>query len=456
MPSKKKLGDYIDKWHIKKSDWKGREKLQVLGVSNTEGITTTSHKKSKDLSNYLVVEPDTFAYNPYRINVGSIGLTPQNTFGLVSPAYTVFKVIEKKVIPELLLDYLKSFEGLQQINKYARGTVRKALRYDDLCKIEVNFPEYEKQKIIFEKKLLVEQQSRLLLDEIQSQKVLVTQLKQSILQEAIQGKLTREWREENPELINGENSVEALLKNIKAEKARLIKEKKIKKEKSLTPITEEEIPFELPVEWVWCRLGNLSIASDAGKSLTCVDRKVAGDEWGILKVSATSGIVFRPEENKFFASFLKLKPKYAVKKGDFILSRANTQELVGNSVIVEDSKYNLLLSDKTVRFHFTNDVNKNYINISNKSSFLREYFINNCTGSSPSMKNLSRLTINEGLLPLPPLEEQKAIVAKVEALMEKCSALEQQIIQSEAHAQMLMQAVLKEAFEGEKKTMEPV
>src|SRR5690606_23562365 len=117
MPNKKKLGDYIDKWHIKKSEWHGREKLQVLGVSNVEGITITSHKKSKDLSNYLVVEPNAFAYNPYRINVGSIGLTPKDTFGLVSPAYTVFKVKENKLIPELLLDYLKSFDVLQQINK---------------------------------------------------------------------------------------------------------------------------------------------------------------------------------------------------------------------------------------------------------------------------------------------------------------------------------------------------
>src|SRR5690606_28484572 len=240
MAKGKTLGEYIEKWHVKKADWKGEHELEVLGVSNVEGITTTSHVKSQDLSGYLVIEPNTFAYNPYRINVGSGGLTPNNVFGVVSPAYIVFKVREGKLIPELLLEFLKSFDGLQQINKYARGTVRKALRFDDLCKIEVNFPDYNEQKNIFEKKLIVGKKSDELETEIQTQKQLLTQLKQSILQEAMQGKLTVDWREQNP---NTEPASE-LLKRIKAEKAQLIKDKKIKKEKPLPPITAEEIPFE--------------------------------------------------------------------------------------------------------------------------------------------------------------------------------------------------------------------
>ena len=151
-----KLGKFIEKWHVKRDDWRGSKKLKVLGVSNVDGITATSHKKSKDLSKYLVIEPNCFVYNPYRINVGSIGLTSKESYGLVSPAYTVFKVKENRLIPELLLGFLKSFDGLQQINKYARGTVRKALRYDDLCEIKVNFPSYDEQKKIFKKKLSIE------------------------------------------------------------------------------------------------------------------------------------------------------------------------------------------------------------------------------------------------------------------------------------------------------------
>jgi len=69
--------------------------------------------------------------------------------------------------------------------------------------------------------------------------------------EIIQGKLTAEWREQNP---NTEPAAE-LLKRIKAEREKIVKEKKVKKEKLLPPITENEIPFELPEGWGWCRLG---------------------------------------------------------------------------------------------------------------------------------------------------------------------------------------------------------
>ena len=133
-----KLGQLIRKTHVKFCDFDGDKNLEVLGVSNIEGITRTTHKKSADLSNYLVIKSNSFAYNPYRINVGSIGLTPSAITGIVSPAYIVFQADEEKLIPEVLLDFLKSDEGLRQINRLASGTVRKALRYDDLC--EIDFP----------------------------------------------------------------------------------------------------------------------------------------------------------------------------------------------------------------------------------------------------------------------------------------------------------------------------
>ena len=82
----------------------------------------------------------------------------------------------------------------------------------------------------------------------------IDRLKEAILQLAVQGKLTKQWREDNPDV----ESASVLLERIKEEKAKLIKEKKIKKEKPLPEITAEEIPFELPEGWVWCRIGEAS------------------------------------------------------------------------------------------------------------------------------------------------------------------------------------------------------
>ncbi|MGA3281872.1 MAG: restriction endonuclease subunit S [Smithella sp.] len=82
-------------------------------------------------------------------------------------------------------------------------------------------------------------------------------LRQAILQEAIEGKLTAGWRKKNQKLISGENHASKLLEKIKAEKERLIKEGKIRKDKSLSPIADDEKKNALPEGWVWCRLGEI-------------------------------------------------------------------------------------------------------------------------------------------------------------------------------------------------------
>ena len=85
--------------------------------------------------------------------------------------------------------------------------------------------------------------------------MIAEKLRKSILQAAIQGKLT--------EQLSDDGDARELLAEIKAEKARLVKEGKIKKEKPLPEIAEEEIPFDIPEKWCWVRLGDLSIESFA-------------------------------------------------------------------------------------------------------------------------------------------------------------------------------------------------
>jgi type I restriction enzyme S subunit len=441
MAKSQKLGDFIEKCQIAKIDWKGSQKLEVLGVSNVDGITKTAHKKSKDLGKYLVIEPNYFAYNPYRINVGSIGLTPTETFGLVSPAYVVFKVKKDKLIPELLLDYLKSFHGLQQINKYARGTVRKALRYDDLCKIDVNFPEFEKQKSIFKKKLIIEKENNNLIKEINSQKNLLTQLKQSILQEAIQGKLTKEWREQNPTT----EPASELLKRIKAEKAQLIKEKKIKKEKPLPTITKEEIPFELPEGWVWTKLND--ICSKTGSGSTPRGGQSAYTELGIpfIRSQNVYDEGLRMNVIAFISETVHEKMKGTkVQSEDLLLNI--TGGSIGRCCIVPKEFKTGNINQHVAIIRTVNTFNGYFIHKVICSPYFQNMIIEVQTGAG--REGLPKNKMDNILIAFPPLEEQKEIVKKVEILMQQCQELEQEIQTSEVNAQMLMQAVLKEAFES--------
>ena len=111
-------------------------------------------------------------------------------------------------------------------------------------------------------------------------KTAVKKLRESILQLAVQGKLTSSWREGNPELVSGGHAATVLLEKIKAEKAQLVKDKKIKKEKPLPKIGEDEIPYELPEGWVWCRLGD--IAEKLGAGSTPLGGKSAYVDDGIM------------------------------------------------------------------------------------------------------------------------------------------------------------------------------
>jgi type I restriction enzyme S subunit len=163
----------------------------------------------------------------------------------------------------------------------ARGAVRKALRYDDLCEIEFPSIGYDQQLEILKNKIEFNKGHGRLESETTHQQTLLGKLKQAILQEAIQGKLTADWRTANP---NVEPASE-LLQRIQAEKARLIAEKKIRKEKPLPQITPEEIPFEIPDGWVAARLGDIACVVRGGSPRPAGDPRFYGGTIPFLKVA---------------------------------------------------------------------------------------------------------------------------------------------------------------------------
>ena len=134
--------------------------------------------------------------------------------------------------------------------------------------IEFHFPPIDRQEYFLKKIRETDDALNLLKYEQDSQSNYISQLRQAILQEAIEGKLTAKWRKQNPELISGENHASKLLEKIKAKKERLIKEGKIKKDKPLPPISDDEKPFDLPKGWEWCQPSILGQFSGGGTPST--------------------------------------------------------------------------------------------------------------------------------------------------------------------------------------------
>jgi len=267
----------------------------------------------------------------------------------------------------------------------------------------------------------------------------VDRLKQTILQLAVMGKLVPQNPADEPA---GE-----LLKKIGKEKARLAKEGKIKKQNILPEIEQDEKVFDLPTGWIWTRLGDSAIRSEAGWSPNCNSTPREGVNWGVLKVSAVTWGSFNEEENKALPSGLKPRPEYEIMPGDFLISRANTSDLVARAVVVpKDVSPHLMMSDKTIRFVFSQYVSVDFINLVNSSSFSRVYYSRVAGGTSGSMKNVSREQIRSLIIALPPLAEQQLIVAKVDELFGICDALKKRIREAQGIQIDLANAVVEGAL----------
>jgi type I restriction enzyme S subunit len=255
------------------------------------------------------------------------------------------------------------------------------------------------------------------------------QLKALILQMAVQGKLTAEWRKAHSPFEGGtgnpdEHNAALLLQNIKAEKARLILEDKIKKEKPLPEITSDEIPYVLPEGWVWCRIGD-AMNVFAGASFKSQDFNTKG---GVKCIKITNaGVNEFIETQEFLPEDLISKySNYIVKKGDIILALTRPYINSGLKVSLCPESYNNSLLNQRVAAIRTNCffISNKFVYTFLSSSFVLDFYKSKLDGKS-QQPNMKMADINELVFSLAPLEEQKAIVEIVDRLFKEVEQLEQ-------------------------------
>ena len=290
-----------------------------------------------------------------------------------------------------------------QFNEPQRG-IKNSFRLTDLSFMYVPLPPIQEQRRIVAKV----DELMALCDNLEEMEKALNDLEtrfaeflpKSILQAAVQGKLV-------PQNVHDEPASE-LLKRIQKDKARLVKEGKIKKEKHLPPITEDEITYDLPDGWARCRLGELAILI-SGRDLET--NQFNNEMRGLPYITGASAI----EGNKILINRWTETPIVVSKKNDLLLTCKGT---VGKLIFNNIGDCHVARQIMAIRM-FTFNIHKDYIRL-----FLDSYVVQLNFRAKSMIPGISREDVLFAILPIPPLKEQERIVAKVDELNKLNSEIE--------------------------------
>ncbi len=261
----------------------------------------------------------------------------------------------------------------------------------------------------------------------------VAELKQTILQLAVQGKLVPQDPNDEPASV--------LLERIKTEKARLVKEGKIKKSKSLPPTQEYDKPLILPPNWSWESLGNLAKVITKGSSPKWQGVNYSNsEEDGILFITSKNvGNFNLLLDNKTYVEnkFNVIEPRSILKQGDILMNIVGAS--IGRTAIFNLS-VDANINQAVCLIRLIDYVNKDYILYFLNSTLCIDYMFSKQVENARA--NLSMGNISKFLIPIPPLAEQCRIVEKVKSLFFKVETLKKEIERLPFEHEKLVSAIL--------------
>ena len=216
---------------------------------------------------------------------------------------------------------------------------------------------------------------------------------------------------------------------------------------------DEEVPFEIPHGWEWCRLRNIILGTNAGKSPNCEKRPKKSEEWGVLTTTSIQENAFLSNENKVLPKHYVITPEHCVRYGDILITRAGPVNRTGIVCMVENNCDKLILSDKTVRIDYMHDYcNPKFLVFVLNSSAIHELVMSATVGMAASQVNVSQVSIQNTLIPFPPSKEQQRIIDKLGALLpqiEKYDNAQNKLDElNKTVKDIIKKSVLQEAIQG--------
>ena len=240
----------------------------------------------------------------------------------------------------------------------------------------------------------------------------VTELRKTILQLAVQGRLSDQTDEDG-------SATETLAK-VASERRRL------KIQESPNPIRDAKpLGYEIPGHWEWHCLGDLLVSGPTnGFSPRAVDYETPVRS---LTLSATTSGVFKGEHAKFIADEISSDSDLWLRDGDILVQRGNTLEYVGVPAVYRGEPNCYIYPDLMMKLRVSSELDTDYLYFAMSSEPGRNFLRERASGTSGTMPKINQKTLKSLPIPIPPIQEQHRIVAKINRLMSLCNALEEKI-----------------------------
>ena len=433
---KVKIGDFLTEREGRyKPDDSKISKYKRLDKIDFSGTIHISDKPTK--TDMIIVHPGDLVISGINVAKGAVAVYQGNEPVCATIHYSSYTFDSSKVDLDYFKYFVKSPAFIAALQKQVKGGIKTEIKPKHLLPLEISIPDLQTQQEIVKKISLQLQKTEQLSVEIESQKNYIKQLRQNILQEAIEGKLTADWRKQNPvQKGNPDYDAEALFEQIQKER------NNEKKQKELSPITDEEKPFEIPDGWKWVRLGEICDGFMYGTS----NKSVPSGKCPVLRMGNIQDGKIDWEKLVYTNDSEEIE-KYKLRKFDLLFNRTNSREMVGKTAIF-DSEETAIYAGYLVRFHPIIS-NSYFINIILNSKTHREW-CNSVKTDALGQSNINAEKLKNFVVPLPPLKEQEEIVNKVETLLAKVTTLENQIQTRKSLSDKLIFGIIKEDLEGDK------
>ena len=405
------IADYINGRAFKPTEWQSTG-IPIIRIQNLNKPTASYNYYQGELEEKYKVKNGDLLYS-WSASLDSYIWSEEDAY-LNQHIFNVkpYGSIRKKFIYYLLKQISSEILG----KTHGMGMVH--ITKGNFEKIEVLIPPLAEQDRIIDKIEVLYSEVDAGIENLALAKRQLEQYRQSLLKHAFEGKLTAKWREEYAEKHSKPlPSADELLEQIQTARQNYYDQQMADWEQAVeaweeqgkegrkpskfkiievTPsvLGDEIFKYQMPSEWSVIHLGNVLIDISAGKSFKCEEREPRDGEIGVAKISALTWGEYDESESKTCTNEDLINENLFIKNNDFLLSRANTIDLVGNCVIVSHTQKNIMLSDKTLRIDFLLDfISKEYVLYYLRSGFGRREIMERSTGNQESMRNISQKSI---------------------------------------------------------------